>query len=74
MQIWETIEDLIARKQAQPYEQAIQHLLDLRDLAELEGDSAMFQSRIQQLKAEYSNRSGLLRRMREAKLLRGRTK
>ena len=73
-QIWKTIEDLIARKQAQPYEQAIQHLLDLRDLAELKGDSAMFQSRIQQLKAEYSNRSGLLRRMREAKLLRGRTK
>ncbi|MEM9906494.1 MAG: hypothetical protein AAF921_15865 [Cyanobacteria bacterium P01_D01_bin.44] len=70
-QIWETIKDLIARKQAQPYEQAVQHLIDLRDLAELEGDSALFQSRIRQMQADYSNRSGLLRRIREAKLLRG---
>jgi hypothetical protein len=69
--IWETIEDLIARKQAQPYEQAIQHLVDLRDLAELEGNLAIFQSRIRQMQADYSNRSGLLRRMREARLLRG---
>ncbi|MEM6836087.1 MAG: hypothetical protein AAF609_04455 [Cyanobacteria bacterium P01_C01_bin.120] len=69
--IWETIQDLIARKQAQPYEQAIQHLTDLRDLAELEGDSAIFQARIRQMQADYSSRSGLLRRMREAKLLKG---
>lgn len=70
-QIWETINALIARKQAQPYDQAVQHLIDLRDLAKLEGDSAIFQSRIRQMQADYSNRSGLLRRMREAKLLRG---
>ncbi len=69
-QLWETIKDLIARKQAQPYAQAIQHLVDLRDLAELEGNSAIFQSRILQMQEEYSNRSGLLRRMREARLLR----
>lgn len=69
--IWGKVKELIARKQAQPYEQAIQHLIDLRDLAELEGDLAIFQSRIRQMQADYSNRSGLLRRMREAKLLRG---
>ena len=73
-QIWEKIKDLIARKQAQPYEQAIQHLLDLRDLAELESNLAIYHSRIRQMQAEYSNRSGLLRRMREAKLLRGETR
>lgn len=70
-QIWETIQDLIARKQAKPYEQAIQHLIDLRDLAALEGNSDIFQSRIRQMQADYSTRTGLLRRMREAKLLRG---
>ena len=69
--IWETIKELIALKQAQPYEQAIQHLIDLRDLAELEDNSAIFQSRIRQMQADYSSRSGLLRRMREAKLLNG---
>ncbi|MEM9807601.1 MAG: hypothetical protein AAF959_20240 [Cyanobacteria bacterium P01_D01_bin.56] len=68
-QMWETVEELIARKQAQPYEQAIQHLIDLRDLAKLEGDSEIFQSRIRQMQADYSTRSGLLRRMRAAKLL-----
>ena len=68
-QIWETIQGLIARKQAQPYQQAVQHLTDLRDLAELEGKVASFQDRIRQMQADYSNRSGLLRRMREAKLL-----
>ena len=67
--IWETIKKLIVLKQAQPYEQAIQHLIDLRDLAELEGNSAIFQSRIRQMQADYSRRSGLLRRMREARLL-----
>ena len=70
-QIWETIDGLIARKQAQPYQQAIQHLIDLKDLAELEGKLAIFQARIRQMQADCSNRSGLLRRMREAKLLRG---
>ncbi|KPQ31941.1 MAG: Ku C terminal domain like [Phormidesmis priestleyi Ana] len=69
-QIWETIDGLIARKQAQSYQQAIQHLIDLRDLAELEGKPAIFQDRVRQLQANYSNRSGLIRRMREAKLLR----
>jgi len=69
IQIWETIKDLISRKQAKPYEQAIRHLIDLRDLAELESNSTIFQSRIRQMQADYSNRSGLLRRMREAKLL-----
>ena len=72
-QIWDTIDGLIARKQAQPYQQAIQHLIDLRDLAELEGKSAIFQTRIRQMQADYSNRSGLLRRMREAKLLKRKT-
>ena len=69
-QIWETVEALIARKQAKPYEQAIQHLVDLRDLAALEGNLAAFRSRIRQMQADYSNRSGLLKRMRKAKLLR----
>ncbi len=70
-QMWEAVETLIARKQAQPYDQAVQHLIDLRDLAVLEGNLEVFQARIRQMKADYSNRSGLLRRMREAKLLRG---
>lgn len=70
-QLWKTIDDLIARKQAQPYDQAVQHLIDLRDLAELDGNLEDFQARIRQLKQDYASRSGLLRRIRGAKLLRG---
>lgn len=67
--LWEVIQDLIARKQVKPYEQAVQYLVDLRDLAALEGEVADFQSRIKQMKADYSNRPGLLRRIRDANLL-----
>lgn len=52
-QIWLTIEELIARKQAKPYEQAIRHLIDLQDLAELEQNLAIFQSRIRQMQSDY---------------------
>lgn len=68
-QIWQTIRGLIARKQAKPYEQAVQHLIDLRDLAVLEGDLDTFQSQILQMETDYSSRPGLLKRMRAAKLL-----
>ena len=69
-QIWSTIHDLIAHKKAKHYEQAVKHLIDLRDLAELEENSAIFQSKIRQIQTDYSSLSSLLRRMRQAQLLR----
>ena len=68
-QLWDTIHELIARKQAIPYDQAVQHLIDLRDLAQLEGNTTLFQSRLRQIENDYANRPGLLRRMQEAKLI-----
>lgn len=41
-QIWNMVNTLIACKRGKPYDQAVQHLTDLRDLADLEGNSAMF--------------------------------
>lgn len=67
-QLWETIDKLIARKKVKSYGEAIEHLIDLRDLAELEGDLANFESRMAQMEVDYSHLPGLLRRMREAKL------
>jgi hypothetical protein len=67
--LWDTIHELIARKQAIPYDQAVQHLIDLRDLAQLEGNTTLFQSRLRQIENDYANRPGLLRRMQEAKLI-----
>ncbi len=67
--LWDTIHELIAHKQAIPYDQAVQHLIDLRDLAQLEGNTTLFQSRLRQIENDYANRPGLLRRMQEAKLI-----
>lgn len=69
-QIWELIHHLISQKKAKYYEQAVQHLIDLRDLAELEENLVIFQSQIRQIQADYSSLSSLLRRMRQAQLLR----
>ena len=67
--IWKTIDSLIARKKPQSYDEAVQHLINLRDLARLEGNVVEFQRKIQQLQATYSKCSGLLRRIEAANLL-----
>lgn len=69
-QIWQTIRDLISRKQAQAYDQAVQYLVDLRDLAALEGDLSIFQAQIRQIQIDYSRCHGLLKRINDANLLR----
>ena len=68
-QIWKTIDSLISRKKPQSYDEAVQHLINLRDLAMLEGNVVEFQRKIQQIQATYSKCSGLLRRIEAANLL-----
>ena len=67
--LWNKIHELIARKQAIPYDQAVQHLIDLRDLAQLEGNTTLFQSRVRQIEKDYANRPGLLSRIQKARLI-----
>ena len=64
--LWERIHQLIAQKQASPYEEAVNLLKDLQDLAELKGTQGRFQEKIVQLKRDYSNRPGLLTRLQKA--------
>lgn len=64
--LWEKIHQLIALKQSHPYDEAVSLIIDLRDLAEFEGTQKIFQSQIKQLKADYSNRPGLLTRLQKA--------
>jgi hypothetical protein len=66
--LWDKIKDLIALKQASPYDEAVRLLIDLRDLAELRGTQKVFQKQIMQMKADYSNRPGLLTRLQNAHL------
>lgn len=68
--LWEEVFRLIALKQSKPYDEAIKHLRNLRDLAEHQGQLAQFKLRIQKMQTDYSNRPGLLSRLQKAGLLR----
>jgi len=65
---WTEIFALIERMQAKPYAEAVRLLGKLRDLAEYQGEEAAFQQRLNRIYEQYSRRSGLLRRLREAGL------
>jgi hypothetical protein len=67
--IWHEALQLIELKQAQPYAEAVNHLVDLRDLAASQGNLAEFQTRITSLQKRHANRSGLLTRLQKAGLL-----
>jgi hypothetical protein len=68
-EIWQEVIDLIELKQSQPYTEAVAHLVDLRDLAHSQDKLAEFQARIVGLKQQFSTRSALITRLKNAKLL-----
>jgi hypothetical protein len=67
-QTWQKILELIAVKQALPYDQATVLLQDLRDLAEHQGRLTEFGQRFQKLQMEYSSRPALIARWQKIKL------
>ena len=69
-QVWQEIEALLEEKKASAYDSAVSLLQDLRDLATSRGDMADLQQRLADIERTYSNRSALLRRMRQSRLIR----
>jgi hypothetical protein len=67
--IWEQVFELIELKQTKPYDQAVAHLIELRDLAEYQGNLEEFQASIQQIQKDYSKRPGLISRLQRVGLL-----
>ena len=67
-EVWTEVESLIERMQAKRYDDAVSRLVRLRKLAEYQGKEEAFQQRIDQIYEQYSRRSGLQRRMRDAGL------
>jgi hypothetical protein len=53
---------------AKPYDEAVRLLAKLRDLAEYKGEEAAFLQCLNRIYEQYSRRSALLRRLREAGL------
>ncbi|MDJ0733530.1 MAG: hypothetical protein QNJ47_05480 [Nostocaceae cyanobacterium] len=68
-QVWQQVFELITLKQSKAYDQAVAYLVELRDLAEYQGKLQEFQSRIKQMKKDYSKRPGLISRLQRTGLL-----
>ncbi len=67
-QIWEQAEALIQSKQPNNYARAINHLIDLRDLAVRRGQESGFASSLERLRENHQQKSSFLRRLAEAGL------
>jgi hypothetical protein len=66
---WAEVESLIDQMQAKPYDEAVQLLVKLRDLAVYQGEEAIFHQRLNGIYEQYRRRSGLVGRLRGAGLL-----
>ncbi|HDQ71689.1 MAG TPA: hypothetical protein ENN19_06285 [Chloroflexi bacterium] len=67
-EVWDEVDALIQRGQAKFYDKAVQLLKKLRDLAEHQRKTVVFQTRLNRIHDEYSRRSALMRRLRNAGL------
>lgn len=67
--LWQEVVRLIERKQAKSYDDAVEQLQELRDLAEYQGNLPHFQARIQHLQQQYRNRPAFLSRLQKARLI-----
>jgi hypothetical protein len=67
--LWNSVDQLIATKQPNRYDEAVTLLTDLRDLAGTKGGLSEFSERMAALALEHARRPSLLRRLRGAGLL-----
>jgi len=63
-QLWEQVFSLISEKRTKAYEQAIEYLADLRDLAQHDGWIPEFKEKINQIYETYPTLHGLHKRMK----------
>jgi uncharacterized Zn finger protein len=62
------VDTLIATKKPREYDSAVQLLIDLRDLAERDGDSTSLRNRLAELRAVHARKPSLLERLNLAGL------
>ena len=65
---WQTVEDEIGRKNASGYDNAVQLLVKLRDLAVYQGELPLFKARIATLVDRYKSQRSFVERVGKAKL------
>jgi hypothetical protein len=67
-QLWREVEDLVATLKPKSYDLAVQHLVDLRDVARREGNEADFTSRLAALQKTHSNKTSFLTRLNQQEM------
>jgi hypothetical protein len=67
-QAWQQVESLIQTRQPKRYDEAVQLLRDLCDLADRQGKAAEARARLQALRDAHANKPSLLQRLDEAGL------
>lgn len=67
-QPWQEVETLIQKSQSKAYDEAVQLLVKLRELAIYQGQEAIFQQRLSWIYGQYRSRTSLLRRLRQVGL------
>jgi hypothetical protein len=66
--LWHDVESMISTKQPKQYDEAVERLTDLRDLAEREGTVAAFTERLRQLRERHQKKPSLMQGLKKARL------
>jgi uncharacterized Zn finger protein len=64
-ELWRKLEELVSSKKAKAYDEAVQWIVDLRDLAGTDGDMERFQVRLKKLEQLHTNKPSFLQRLRK---------
>lgn len=70
-QLWQRVENLVEVKRAAEYDQAIETLKDLRDLANRADDLAAYRARLEDLRTRSTRKPSFISRLAEARLIGG---
>ena len=63
--MWTKVEELVATKLPKSYDLAMQHLVDLRDLAVRKSEEADFSRRLAMLRETHARKPSFIGRLRE---------
>lgn len=67
--VWSQVHRLITTRQPKRYDEAVSRLRDLRDLAQIQGDTGEFSTRMSRLYNQHQRKPSLVDRFRKAMLL-----
>ena len=67
--LWHKVDDFVEERHASAYQQVVERLKDLRELAETDGALEAFSARLRRLREQHSRKSALMRRLDRAGLV-----